>query len=863
MVRGNWQKRVETAEARRNQARQRKQKTETASLYKQQAAQLLRHLDRVPLVTRWDLVVYTDTPSATANDPPTIEQQQQQPKRRPRSDSHPPKKAHPRSKASHSQREQQHHQQQQTHDHVEDEEATQQKMCRSFFFTGKCDGMRKGGSARSNNNKGLSSSTCRWQHLETLCAADTSAAAAAVPDDDDDNNNNNTMDCVYRLHPPLRLLLLDSSSTKNGAPPPPPSEQVTAALATPHQLKPAQMVYVVQNRVVLFDRYRGGWLFATEGDDGDDDDYADAVQGRSVRTTQTTTSTTTTAIAPARVEELPGAVLEHILLFLPDTAVGLACQVCRGWNKEIGSPALWRQLLDRHQWPPPPADDHDMRRAAFVCHSTAVRDVQALVTKATGGLSSSNPRQQQGAVMDFGSVARAPVADRCVAVLEWSPGVVLTAFEDNSVRLWQQSENGGVLRELIRQVVDPYCHTKKRTSQLVAVAVDADVLGCLCRVEAPLVDRTNSSTFAYLLIVIRREDFVTGDGAAVSLEHMTVLDVGQCVLDEILMVGQSDDVGGDRLATRVLEFVAWRDAGEVDVLASPALAALGHGRFLLHASVTVPGDEESDDDDDDASSPDLTEGRLVVISSHAEAVVWTATQADGLGLSQPNATLAAQGSTFAAGSPGTTGIVLGSLEDPVVHCTIEAPSPLGPDWVKTDETRPIIVSGSTVVALDSFGRRDDGSNEEQTVVTTCALNPELPGRVRSIILESSAAALFSIRDDHVVVVSSAKLLGRMTDGDELTQFVVIHVPTGSEVYRCDLDFPARSISMVPHGKHTLAMVIDGIGAVMVGDDMREQKHGRCEVRANTRSSKKKKKKKRQQTRGNKKDGFARGMSLRG
>ena len=36
-----------------------------------------------------------------------------------------------------------------------------------------------------------------------------------------------------------------------------------------------------------------------------------------------------------------------------------------------------------------------------------------------------------------------------------------------------------------------------------------------------------------------REDFVIGDGAAVSLEHMTVLDVGQCVLNEILMVTES------------------------------------------------------------------------------------------------------------------------------------------------------------------------------------------------------------------------------------------------------------------------------------------------------------------------------------
>ena len=46
MVRGNWQKRVETADARRKEAKQRKQRSEEKRIFKGQAQEMLALLDR-------------------------------------------------------------------------------------------------------------------------------------------------------------------------------------------------------------------------------------------------------------------------------------------------------------------------------------------------------------------------------------------------------------------------------------------------------------------------------------------------------------------------------------------------------------------------------------------------------------------------------------------------------------------------------------------------------------------------------------------------------------------------------------------------------------------------------------------------
>jgi len=185
-------------------------------------------------------------------------------------------------------------------------------------------------------------------------------------------------------------------------------------------------------------------------------------------------------------------------------------------------------------------------------------------------------------------------------------------------------------------------------------------------VTAPFLD----AECAYLLVVLRREDFLvgTGEGAIIALELLTVIDVGKAVLADLV---SGEDVEADLFALRVMDFVNQRSMGEVNVWTSPALSSLGHGRFLLHVLVTLPVD--SDTDTDEASEDEeAVGGRLVVISSHAEAVIWTATETDGVGLVDEPVALASNGSTFAAGSASSSSIVVVTPADPVVHCSIDS-----------------------------------------------------------------------------------------------------------------------------------------------------------------------------------------------
>lgn len=53
------------------------------------------------------------------------------------------------------------------------------------------------------------------------------------------------------------------------------------------------------------------------------------------------------------IMKFPSPVLEHITRYLPDSYSGTLPMVCKSFYNEIGtsSPALWKALLIRHDWP--------------------------------------------------------------------------------------------------------------------------------------------------------------------------------------------------------------------------------------------------------------------------------------------------------------------------------------------------------------------------------------------------------------------------------------------------------------------------------------------------------------------------------
>eukprot|EP00979_Chaetoceros_neogracilis_P004925 scaffold845_cov274-Chaetoceros_neogracile.AAC.18 len=80
---------------------------------------------------------------------------------------------------------------------------------------------------------------------------------------------------------------------------------------------------------------------------------------------------------------LPSAVLEHILIYLPCSYIGLLPMLCTSLHSEIGtqSPALWRNLILREGWTEPKnvqAESITLYKSFFLSHDRICQRVEAL-----------------------------------------------------------------------------------------------------------------------------------------------------------------------------------------------------------------------------------------------------------------------------------------------------------------------------------------------------------------------------------------------------------------------------------------------------------------------------------------------------
>jgi len=92
---------------------------------------------------------------------------------------------------------------------------------------------------------------------------------------------------------------------------------------------------------------------------------------------------------------LPSAVLEHILIYLPFSYIGLLPMLCKSLHSEIGtqSPALWRNLILREGWTEPKnvqADSTTLYKYFFISHDRICQRVEALKMGVTKLLTPDN-----------------------------------------------------------------------------------------------------------------------------------------------------------------------------------------------------------------------------------------------------------------------------------------------------------------------------------------------------------------------------------------------------------------------------------------------------------------------------------------
>lgn len=637
MVR-NWQARVEAADTRRKQAKQRKRQSEDKRQNRQWVHDLLhdkldRHRERLSLLQNCKIQIWTDAPPVEVNDrfvsgdgdveddhgsrkersksfgDGIVDEGRKKGRDRSSSTVDAPlsagkKKAHPRSKEAF------HEPSTATDTAVED----QPPLCRSYFFTGHCV------------NRGKKSGACRYVHnskgddQQTLCQAllccnisnniskqileraekavleaSESAAVAAVGASATVERVDEAMEVVYYMETLLNL----TEDGENF------SDQIIQWLSRKKQLLLSNVVYICFNAVLVFDRHQNGVLYAS------DRDFLVAVLGSDAVVGSRRDLAGGGSADAVITSLLPGSVLEHILTFAPDEAIAAASQVCQAWRLDICQhlPTLWMFMLDRRGWPHPVAvpaianDDNDKDKMSqnrdkyrdqFCQHYTVIRDMKSLQKglNAISGPRAAAVVETEMAYQDFSSRKHAPsYPNACVGLQEWSPNRLLVAYDmDCSLRLFESVPKAGsttgekVCRELICQKIDPHRKTRKRQCRILAMALDDICAACLCHVFGGV-----DGDASYELVVISRDDFLLGEssgaadttgGSAEVVPNLKVYDIGKAAVEHLLSL----EVGDDELLQSFFNFVS--DSGDVDIRVSHTLAACASGRFMVGVEIS-------------------------------------------------------------------------------------------------------------------------------------------------------------------------------------------------------------------------------------------------------------------------------------
>jgi hypothetical protein len=885
------QKRVERTEARRQEAKQAKQKKQDRRLFKQQAQRLFdiidKHGHRPLRLHVWsDVVTSSSGPNLGSDDEGGKDADGKKKKGRHRSNSsagETPKKAHPRSKETAPPM------------HLDDDDEAPLS-CMSYFFHARCTG-----------NSQKKSGGCMYEHcvepLKTLASlvkdetarSDAMNAALASMREDALEMSPNAMEllnykCIETTELPFGAEDASAASM---------SEDLVQKL-NQNDTNLANLVYVVAGDKLIFDRHRDG-VFMNERDMllalGGHDDLG-----------RRRISVGSESEAHGTLHKLPGSILEHTLLFLPDSAVAICSLVCKDWNNEIGkaSPHLWQQLLGRKKWPFPLDRDQNLEavRKMFIDHYTARRDVDAIRLALIALASRKIQLEHEMCYQDFSTRKQAPAqGNDCVSVQVWSANRVLVGYRaDCSLRLFEaipKSSKEKFCKELVYQRLDPYKNTKRRRCTLLDTVLDDESIGSLCKVS-------NDGKPQHLLIVVSREEFLLGENSALmdkgaQPEEMDlhVIDIGEAMINYVLT---SDTA--DHRQLQLLDFLQDRgEIEEVEVLASEKIIACGSGRFMVEVSISIPSHDGMDGEDNE-NALRLIDRKLVLFSAALGAIVWVGESCypmAGIPTREHPITLVGVRRTLAGDYRSTCNFLVASAVSPSLSVgsvdpvgTVITPSLLSDSLVVWNVAltegwalvpvphRLVLISVEYAIAADQL-EKDMGGGifERKSIVSFYPLYQQdctLPYHsielariavLRMVLLGEEHLCLACREYGDFVHVDAAGGVEQMTMVPQTVCMIVIHVPTRHEIYRTDAGFSTNDDFTAPifassHNNSTIGCALNWSGISITGDDVRHMKVSNAKPEQAKETRKKKKASKAvANAKGRKKDGFARGMSSRG
>ena len=505
MVRGNWQKRVESAQARREEGRARKARKGDREAHRQMASGLMSFLASPSADATCNpkmLHVWVDSDprksSGGGGDGGRAPAQdagggfgsddddggdkkrgkkggKKQSARRPQQGS--AKKAHPRQGLKNSH-------------HFDDDEGTSaadaQELCVRHFFFNKCAGSAAGN--KKGGGKG-SAALCKLQHMRdpTLALAlkksrdaeaDIAASATAVIQTSAGDGEGEDIgaapiaeDAGMSMLWYLPVHVKDEMEDGKGI------NEILQSHLSRSKLGAASIVYVVLGEKLLYDRNREGVMEESHSTAEKAKDGEKAPPRKHGRSRGESMAERKGSICDGDEEDdeasillqFPASVLESILTYLPDMYTGNLPRLCKAWYAEIGrtSPNLWYELIMRRGLPLPveksaegfllPAgvdadtagSPRDVCRDAFIAHYEAFRDMRAvheLFLKLQGQTShDTSIAPTEACVINYNSSPGAPRegSGRSTSMKVWSEGKVLIAFkEDCTLRLFEAASAG-------------------------------------------------------------------------------------------------------------------------------------------------------------------------------------------------------------------------------------------------------------------------------------------------------------------------------------------------------------------------------------------------------------------------------------
>ena len=292
-------------------------------------------------------------------------------------------------------------------------------------------------------------------------------------------------------------------------------------------------------------------------------------------------------------------------------------------------------------------------RCEYISRYLAVRDVQSMWLGChqlqNGRSNNNNPKDgMEYALQSFKATKGSPAWDDdhpnrggCV-VKVWPskiPRALAAYSNDCTLRLFE-AVRGSSSKMICRQTVcvraSPLSISKKKNQcELLAMDLDDSVVASLVTERHVWTAETvmdddgipNSGIIPWITVIPCEELICAGNEGILGEECIHSFDVRASIMDYIM--GSNDEIA--MLREEVYRYLSVVDSGTSDILISvtPQLVACGKGNFLFHASVSIPGYSllstlHADDDSQDSEAQMLaptsivfpsTEDRLFVIST--------------------------------------------------------------------------------------------------------------------------------------------------------------------------------------------------------------------------------------------------------